>query len=167
MTKIKPYLIQRCQFKNVKPGEIKGFDSVASCDYMGSSEFEFGALPASLRVITASLDEYGIHESGLRNKDGEWLFLLCKSSDVNEIRRILNILKDSRQRIYRLKERMGLEDSLIKNRVEIGYRYMDLFWDIENHWMCGFKKDNMHLLVKGLERLRDRWITEGKISPKD
>jgi hypothetical protein len=41
-----PYCIQRGKFKN-REGK-QGIDSLLIFDYMGSSEFEFGALPSRM-----------------------------------------------------------------------------------------------------------------------
>lgn len=162
--KIRPHLIQRCTFKkNVKPSEAVNFSAVAEQDYMGSSEFEFGAKNASLKVITAELDQYQLFETPIKNKDGERLFLFCKPEHEKELQAILQVLKDRRQRTYRLQEPMRLNDCLEETRQERGYNYSDLFWDLENHWLAGFKKDNMKLLIKGITNLRDTWQREGKI----
>ena len=161
---ITPHLIQRCTFKkNVKPSDAVNFSAVAEQNYMGSSEFEFGAKNVSLKVITATLDQFQLFETPIKNKDGETLFLFCKPEDEKELQGILQVLKDRRQRQYYLKEAMRLHDCLEETRKERGYNYTDLFWDLDNHWLAGFKKDNMRLLIKGITNLRDTWKREGKI----
>jgi hypothetical protein len=50
-----PYYIQRLRASR-SPGS-KGVDGYFECDYMGSAEFEFGALPGSLRVMRSQHPE--------------------------------------------------------------------------------------------------------------
>jgi hypothetical protein len=49
--KFNPYLIQRVQRRTHPQAGKKGVDTEFSFDYMGSSEFEWGSLPASLRYM--------------------------------------------------------------------------------------------------------------------
>ena len=49
------YLIQRGNFKK---SDRKGIDGLLSFQYMGSSEFEFGALGESLKRIRKGLHNY-------------------------------------------------------------------------------------------------------------
>lgn len=44
-----PYLVQRCKFREYKDGQkiSESFD----LDYMGAAEFEFGAIPNTLRLL--------------------------------------------------------------------------------------------------------------------
>lgn len=62
-----PYLVQRCIVRN-RPAEGLRFSQVADLDYMGAAEYEFGAVPASLRAIAARADEYRIIDVGARAK---------------------------------------------------------------------------------------------------
>lgn len=48
------WLVQRLT-RTDRPNRV-GFDGMFECDYMGSSEFEFGALPASLKRMRAAKD---------------------------------------------------------------------------------------------------------------
>lgn len=48
-----PTLIQRMNFRKDPSDHQKGVDRLFSFDYMGSSEFEWGALPAALRAMRA------------------------------------------------------------------------------------------------------------------
>ena len=51
-----PYLIQRGKFESRDFKE--GIDSILKFDYMGSSEFEWGALPKSLQAIRDKKEDY-------------------------------------------------------------------------------------------------------------
>lgn len=48
-----PTLVQRVKFRKEPSEHQKGIDRLFEFDYMGSSEFEWGALPATLRAMRA------------------------------------------------------------------------------------------------------------------
>lgn len=50
----KPYLVQRVERREVSLDRQRGIDSFFAFDYMGSSEFEWGALPDALKVMRAA-----------------------------------------------------------------------------------------------------------------
>ena len=50
----KPYLLQRCKTNTFEPSLLTG--EYLSLDYMGSSEFEWGAVPKFQREINAIID---------------------------------------------------------------------------------------------------------------
>lgn len=52
-----PYLVQRCIVRN-RPNDTLRFSEVAALDYMGAAEYEFGAVPESLRCIATRANEY-------------------------------------------------------------------------------------------------------------
>jgi hypothetical protein len=57
---MKTQLIQRGKFED---RDFKtGIDSIVVFDYMGSSEFEWGSLPESLKCIQESINEYSIRK---------------------------------------------------------------------------------------------------------
>src|SRR5690242_4664141 len=76
---MRPYLIQRGSFdrKRPKDDEITGPDSILSWDYMGSAEFEWGALPQSLRRIDARHADCALHETAHVSHDGHRVYLYC------------------------------------------------------------------------------------------
>jgi len=151
-TKIKPHLIQRGKFKS--GGEPTGYDALVSNDYMGSSEFEFGALPKSLRAITVDLDSYKIHATDLKHIDGRGLFLVCKDDDEHDLQRVVrNLLNNVRRDPYWLKEPTYLSESLTGTK----HYDFEIWWDIENHWFAVLSKDNARQLLKGLKSLKERW----------
>lgn len=55
MTMREPYLIQRVM---VGPSNRKGIDGFFGFDYMGSSEFEWGAIPKTLRLMRENISDY-------------------------------------------------------------------------------------------------------------
>lgn len=120
---IQPYLIQRAKFQK---REKTGIDSLLSFDYMGSSEFEFGALPKALKRVRESEKEYVQFEFAFEIFEDKPIMILCKKSDKDELPRILAQLADKK---IRLKEYCDLDAYLKGNR---NYRTSDFWWDIEN-----------------------------------
>lgn len=50
------HLVQRCKAPYGNPDPSRGFDGFFRLDYMGSAEFEFGAIPDSLKRMRAADD---------------------------------------------------------------------------------------------------------------
>ena len=125
------WLIQRGKFEN---REYKnGIDSILSFDYMGSSEFEFGALPKSLGNIRNKLNEYTYLDIPMQDKV---ITVFCKDSQKCEVTQYLTELSENKMR---LKE-FSAFDSYIKNDGYFKDRF-DFWWDIENDLMF-WKKNN-------------------------
>jgi len=59
---MKSWLVQRGEFKIIKDNDIIGMDSLITWDYMGSAEFEFGALPQSLKRMVKEFNQYQLFE---------------------------------------------------------------------------------------------------------
>jgi hypothetical protein len=119
---IYPYLVQRASFCHDSYRE--GIDSILSFHYMGSSEFERGALPDSLKRIRKNKSDYVITELEMNGKSilayckrdigiDEYLSLLAKGHRTKEANRFQEFVDDK-------------EDSFIKT---------DFWWDIENDIM--------------------------------
>lgn len=74
-------LIQRGTFET---REYKtGIDSILKFDYMGSSEFEWGALPKSLGRIRENIDSYTYLDVPIKDKV---ITVFCKDSQKSEIK---------------------------------------------------------------------------------
>lgn len=128
---MKAYLIQRANFEN--RDHKQGIDSILSFDYMGSSEFEWGALPKSLKRIRNEHDDYIYLDIPIKDKI---ITIFCKNDHKNEANQYLTSLSENK---WHLKE-FSAFDSYIKND---GY-FKDKFnfwWDIENDLMF-WKKNN-------------------------
>ena len=136
---IKPYLIQRATFNTTK--DKQGIDSILNFDYMGSAEFEFGALPKSLTVIRKDKKNYNIFDVKVKDKV---ISVFCPNKySVQQITNYLNTL-DSND--IHLKERSDFNTytSPSKWDNETHQRYphsTDFWWDITNHIMF-WKKNN-------------------------
>jgi len=120
-----PYLVQRGKFK--QPAKIEGIDSLIQFDYMGSSEFEFGALPKALKEICTVLPELECLWSNIRvgNKN---LAFLCRPEDEMVLREFWQKAINDRYSV-RTKELLWYGDKIGDG--------IDFWWDIgENQcWM--------------------------------
>lgn len=92
----KPYLIQRCKLAHdcewtstIRTGQY------LSLEYMGSSEFEWGAIPKFQREVNEKLSK--LIEFTTVHKDVR-LYFLCEPAQVNEYRQMLHDLIDNKIR---------------------------------------------------------------------
>jgi len=122
---LRPYLIQRAKFEK---REGKGIDTLLGFDYMGSSEFEWGALPKALKRTRENEKDYVQFEFTFENFEDKPIMILCKETDKEELPKILAQLAD---RELRLKEYCDLDAYLKGNK---DYRTSDFWWDIENDY---------------------------------
>lgn len=126
---MKPYLIQRAKFEDRDPDLKKGIDSIIRLDYMGSAEFEWGALPASLKEIRSHINEYTYLDVPIKDKT---ITVFCNDSQKTEIKTYLEGLAADK---FRCKEYTGF------NRYIDGTEYpQDFWWDVLNHLMF-WRKD--------------------------
>ena len=158
-----PHLIQRGSFKDIPDEEIIGLDSLIRYDYMGSSEFEWGALPTSLKRITSEWQDYiAFQIDSIKDADGQYLQVLCHKDKAKEIIDAISKLF-SENCEFRLQERSGMMDYLkceSTRSIEINF-----WWDVtgsdhhyaggsENAWMCCFG-DNIRRLIIALRKV---WV---------
>ncbi len=136
----KPYLIQRARFDKNPSDRQKGIDRLLDWDYMGSSEFECGALPASSKRVKADVDKYKMYDYTFKKHPTKSVTVYCKPADENQINGFLEELSENK---IRLMERCDLP-AYFKD--DDGYRHNDFWWDIENDWM--FWKQNEDFSIK-------------------
>lgn len=150
----KPYLIQRMSFKDHLP-EKYSFDDLLSLDYMGSAEFEFGALPKSLREMRDNISEYSIFKihNVLNIKTGFYLFLICKDSQKEQYMKYIESMANGS---WRGKEALKLTPHITGKAYGEKARDYDLncdaWWDIDNHVIFTFGKCNAEKIVKAIGR---------------
>jgi rhodanese-related sulfurtransferase len=143
-TSIIPYLIQRAKFEN---RDYKtGIDSILYFDYMGSSEFEWGALPTSLKRIRAEESEYtylDIPIKGVDKKD-KVITVFCKNSQKTEIGAYLERLATNSAQLKEYSDfNTYINPSYSKNST-------DFWWDIDNDIMFWKKNPEFEVKFKGL-----------------
>jgi hypothetical protein len=155
----KPWLIQRGTFRDISDKDIAGLDSLICYDYMGSSEFEFGALPKALKNMTSKWENY-IHFQidSIQDCDGQYLQVLCQKNKAEEIKDAVTNLFN-KNCTFRLKEFTGMYDYLSCRTI----RSLDInFWwdvsgsehdnDMQNSWMCCFG-DNIRRLIIAIRKV--------------
>lgn len=150
------YLIQTGEIQ--KPyNDYKGKRLSESVDlqYMGSAEFEFGALPKSLRALQSNETMIQLDKVEFQNE-------VYKGHDLSGTLRILHIFNKEELNHY-IEEYLipMFRDKLhLKERSEFGYSSIrhngerskvDFWWDIENHVMWSFDKLFMKRILDHLQ----------------
>jgi hypothetical protein len=124
------YLVQRCTYRGQNKAVNKATVSdFYPQDYMGAAEFEFGALPASLRDMYAAREKYKIWKMGIKPKNILWAwgneFFM---DDINEqLDKYINTTNGGL-----LKERISLWDILNGKK---SYRDDNFWWDIGENFV--------------------------------
>jgi len=157
-----PYLIQRLTFK--KDGE-GSFDDVLRCDYMGSSEFEFGALPKSLQRISKQFKSLETVEfKNLKNSEDKELFIISERNKATTY--FDNYINKLATDDILLKESSAFKDEI--NGVDWkGQPLNDCFrcevwWDLENDVLFTFGETKALKILKSIEKTREKKIVANK-----
>lgn len=187
-----PYLIQRmkqpypsgnsilasaftfgCGYKNggLSDDAFKLLSEIWRYDYMGSAEFEFGALPKSFQYIAKNIDNYTTGRIDVTAMYEDWssraqgktrqerkitknapVYYVCQKTDEQEVRvwiekmARLDYLKKEDQ--FRTKEYIGLDKSITGQDSDI------IGWhDIDNHYLF-FTNEETFLKFAQLFRLK-------------
>lgn len=132
------YLIQRARFED--RDYKKGIDSIINLDYMGSSEFEWGALPDSLKKIREHLNNYTYLDVPIKDKV---ITVFCTNEQKSEVKKYLNKLAN---REMTLKEYSDFNQYINPSKFDLEWQKKrkhstDFWWDIDNNLMF-WKKDN-------------------------
>lgn len=106
-------LVQRGKFRSFDDRKIKGLDALIEYDYMGASEFEWGALPRSLDRILAHLGEYSTANLNIGCPDGRYLFLTCRQGHWENVAR--DVQRLASKKVY-LQEATYLPEALASER---------------------------------------------------
>lgn len=121
-----PWLIQRASIEYSDYN--KGLDSIITLDYMGSSEFEWGAVPNSLKRIRSNINKYVYRHYIIDGKNITGFFPVEFEMDIPTVLLLLS------ERNVRLKERTDFDIFVGKNKVFTATK-INFWWDIENDWM--------------------------------
>lgn len=139
-----PYLVQRGVFKDTQMDEIDGIDSLIRFDYMGSSEFEWGALPKALNRLMDSFHNLEVLSfSEITDLYKNPMYIICRSHEVEKVKEAIRSLVSDNP--PRCKEWVGLREYITK--ATVSFSTADFWWDIENDWMCCFGDDINRLAV--------------------
>lgn len=124
----KPFMIQRgfCEEQDWK----NGIDSILRFDYMGSSEFEFGALNKSLKRIRANVSDYMFRDVVVNDK---LITVFCPRNMAEEI---INVLEELAEGKYRLQEASYFDIYIYPEQHPMfSTLTADHWWDVENDFM--------------------------------
>ena len=84
---------------------------IMSFDYMGSAEFEWGAVPAAFRFIAEQASKGNILANSITASNGELVYYLCPGEYSGEVHtRIKQLLEAKDEYSLNLKERCGLKE---------------------------------------------------------
>lgn len=158
------WLIQRGTFKNVLKEEITGIDSLFKFHYMGSAEFEFGALPQSLRRIIEA--NYGLYDfvevESVKDKEGNTARVYCKMEEVNDA---IEAVKHLSKNDNGYKEFAGM-NKYIKEGIGDSYYVGNFWWDVENDFFVIFGDDKQELLQAAISKMEEKWDVKPKPKKK-
>lgn len=152
-----PYLIQRMMFWKSPRGE--GFDDILSMDYMGSAEFEFGALPKSLKRICQLADLLSVElvvPEIIRERDNKALFLIGVPEYVEIYQKFMGKISDEG---YSTLEFVGLGAEV---KAEESFRNHDAWWDLRFDVMFAFGEENAKRVMSAIIATRDSKKKENK-----
>jgi len=125
----KPYCIQRAKFDNNRPDK-KGIDKLLQFDYMGSAEFEFGALPASLKRVRANLNDYIMFQYSFKKFPSKCVTVYCKKEQYDFVGEILEELSEGKLRLKGYCDLQGF----VNPKKEFAHNRNDFWWDIDQDW---------------------------------
>lgn len=150
----KPWLVQRCEIS----------DDKLQYDYMGSSEFEFGACPASLKRIFAQ----GLSCSSTTVRhDGKEVSVYVVGANGFNVLEYQPYLQQMVDNTLRLKERSEFDEAIKQQlgiRLSWDRRIRNNAWfDIENDVLWTLTEENQRNLVSRLELIKQRWATKKTI----
>lgn len=150
----RPYLIQRGTFRDIALEDIVGLDSLISYDYMGSAEFEWGALPKSLNEICNQWEKYAIKSTPITDSKKETMWLICLPDQFDDIMKAVKYFSENQYsgQELRTKEFVGLYD-YINPKKERSWNRADFWWDIDNNWMICFGQDHITKLVTAINKV--------------
>lgn len=96
------YLIQRCEDRGVTTGR-KGVDKILAFDYMGSAEFEFGALGTAIKQFRNLKGAITLTKSSIKTRFNKPVWIVApNAADITDIEKRLIVLSKDKMR---LKER--------------------------------------------------------------
>jgi hemerythrin superfamily protein len=136
----KPYLIQRGTIKRPL-GDFRNarISHAVDMDYMGSSEFEFGAMAKSLRAMEATIDKANLTVTTEIKDMNDRGLRVFHFFDQDELTQYMGYLLQLRDDKIRLKENSAFAAGKVPSYME----KIDFWWDIENQVIWSFDKQFM------------------------
>lgn len=153
------WLIQRGTFNDLSKeyNGLTGRDELIRLDYMGSAEFEFGAIPHAYRRIMGVRKKYIIHKcNDIKDYRGENLYIFCNEDCAEKIE---SELKRYIEKRYRLQEYSTIHGHL-DGKDEFLLKH-DFFWCIDQSeigdWMGWFGNEKTAPFLKIFDKDYNEW----------
>ncbi len=154
---MKSWLIQRGKFnsKDTRTKGIEGIDSLIDFDYMGSSEFEWGALPKALNKVIENWNDFEIVGTGIRDNKKRELFIICNKNKKEET---LNCVFEVTKNAHGYKEwcDMGWAIGTIESKLFGRGNHNEFWWDIENDWMACVSSDRIMQVKFAIDKVIEK-----------
>lgn len=162
---VKPYDIQRGTIRNGYAADSR-YSHAVDNDYMGSSEFEWGALPTSLRRLQEErTDLTMLAAPEVTDSTGRALLLYGNFTrhDPVAYREMIRAVAHGEART---REFTGFGDHLGKGSMRRSTRVTNVWWDINNDVFMSFESDFIADLPRILKNSWDymdaKQLTEGR-----
>ena len=153
----RPWLLQKAKFKIKIDGKnTHGVDATLSFDYMGSAEYEYGALPKSCNQVIEKLDRYSIIKTEFKDVTGRELFFIGDRNVYEQkYKHYIPVILEGNAR---LKERTDMDKlykpdnwDLERAQREGGTKYwynkFNIAWDIKNNIFLIFSSKKYALAI--------------------
>lgn len=144
---MKTYLIQR---GTIRDNDSKtGIDSIIDWDYMGASEYEWGALPNSLKRIRKNINEYTYLDISVFKKN---ISVFCNNIQKSEVQEYLKELALGKMHT-KMASYFNNYVKPSKYELENQKKYpltTNFWWDIENDLMFWVKNQEFETKFKKL-----------------
>lgn len=153
------WLIQRGAFRQ-NGTTLTGRNGVVNLDYMGASEFEWGAIPKAYRRLMYEFPNYGIFNTNIYTPEQEELLIFCKKEIAVEL---ITAIQQFIESPYHLKKYSELEKvpEVKKEGTLYEYRRSDFWWCIDfpsayGDWMA-FLQPQLQLFTDAITKDYETW----------
>lgn len=143
-----PYLVQRGRIRRpLDKFQTERLSRAINFDYMGSSEFEFGAIPASFRAFRDNFDQFKVSTVPQITEDDVPLRVAHCLSDEDFQTYVDYLLRLRNERLGKL----HTKEAVRFDPTSTYYKDTDIWWDIEHQVIWSFDKTFMKRIGKHFE----------------
>ena len=163
------WLIQRGIFRDTGTS-LTGSNGVVSLDYMGSAEFEWGAIPKAYRRMMYHFSEYEVFHTEVFTPEHEELMLFCKKDCATEV---IQSIRHFISLPYPLKEATDLEKVPKAKKEDTSYnrRRSNFWWCIDiketyGDWMA-FLQPQSKLFTEAVQNDYQNWWLKKSLEERE
>lgn len=153
------YLVQEGKFKETPYSEIIGLDSLIDFRYMGAAEFEYGALPTSLKRIVKNSGTYLMETLKYHDQNGNPMFLYHNMNAPNQGEELYELIEQLIAGKIYCKRPINIK-RYIQNSDSKDVHLMNFWWDIENDFFLFLGHENQEKVLLAIEQLKLKWKDE-------